>query len=227
MLYFAKHTEDEAAWMVSQIKELHENGVNYRHMAVLYRAHYVTRPVEEALLKEKIPYHIYSGVPFFGRAEIKDALSYLRMTISQDDLSFRRIVNLPKRNIGRRRMAFLEEYAAKNSCTLYHALKQTLDDDIFRGTKAQQFVDLIESFSTGHEDERISDLFSAILDESGYETMLRTEGSQERLDNLAELKQSILEYETTYGEEATAAGLCGHDPCGKRLVSLRRRRAQF
>ena len=170
--------------MVSQIKELHENGVNYRHMAVLYRAHYVTRPVEEALLKEKIPYHIYSGVPFFGRAEIKDALSYLRMTISQDDLSF-------------------------------------------RGTKAQQFVDLIESFSTGHEDERISDLFSAILDESGYETMLRTEGSQERLDNLAELKQSILEYETTCGEEATAAGLCGYDPCGKRLVSLRRRRAQF
>lgn len=210
MLYFAKHTEDEAAWMVSQIKELHETGVNYRHMAVLYRAHYVTRPVEEALLKEKIPYHIYSGVPFFGRAEIKDALSYLRMIVSQDDLSFRRIVNLPKRNIGRRRMAFLEEYAAQNSCTLYHALKQTLDDDIFRGTKAQQFVNLIETFSSGHEDDRISDLFSTLLDESGYETMLRTEGSQERLDNLAELKQSILEYETTCGEEATAAHYLAH-----------------
>ena len=65
---------------------LHEKGVPYRDMTVLYRAHYVTRPVEEALLKAKLPYHIYSGVPFFGRAEIKDALSYLRMILLQDDL---------------------------------------------------------------------------------------------------------------------------------------------
>ena len=73
--------------------------------------------MEDALLNEKLAYHIYSGVPFFGRAEIKDALSYLRMIVSRDDLSFRRVVNLPKRNMGRRRMAFLEEYAGKNGCT--------------------------------------------------------------------------------------------------------------
>ena len=68
-------------------------------MAVLYRAHYVTRTVEEALLKEHIPYVIYSGVQFFNRKEIKDALSYLRIIAYKDDLSFRRIANVPKRNL--------------------------------------------------------------------------------------------------------------------------------
>lgn len=207
---FAANADQEAEWIVSKIKELHKTGVDYRDITVLYRAHYVTRPIEEALLKEKLPYHIYSGVPFFGRAEIKDALSYLRMIVSQDDLSFRRVINTPKRNVGRRRMAFLEEYAEKNGCTLYTALKQTADDDIFNGTKARQFISLIEDFSNGYEERAVSDLLSSILNESGYETMLRTEGSQERLDNLAELKQSVLEYETSCGEEATVLHYLAH-----------------
>jgi len=207
---FAGNSEEEAMWIVSKIKELHDSGVDYRDITILYRAHYVTRPIEEALLTEKMPYHIYSGVPFFGRAEIKDALSYLRMIVSQDDLSFRRVINTPKRNMGRRRMAHLEEYAEKNGCTLYTALKQTVDDDIFRGTKARAFISLIEDFSNGYEDRAVSDLLSAILNESGYENMLRTEGSQERLDNLAELKQSVLEYETSCGEEATVFHYLAH-----------------
>jgi len=208
--HFAKNAESEGSWIVSQIKQLHDEGIDYRDMTVLYRAHYVTRSVEEALLKAKLPYHIYSGVPFFGRAEIKDALCYLRMVVSQDDLSFRRIVNTPKRNLGKRRMEFLEKYAAENECTLYNALKRTLDDEIFKGTKAARFVRLIENFSADYADLPVSDLLSALLNESGYETMLRTEGGQERLDNLAELKQSIHEYETTCGEEATAAHFLAH-----------------
>lgn len=207
---FAGNSEEEAMWIVSKIKELHDSGVDYRDITILYRAHYVTRPIEEALLTEKLPYRIYSGVPFFGRAEIKDALSYLRMIVSQDDLSFRRVINTPKRNMGRRRMAYLEEYAEKNGCTLYTALKQTVDDDIFRGTKARAFISLIEDFSNGYEDRAVSDLLAAILNESGYEKMLRTEGSQERLDNLAELKQSVLEYETSCGEEATVFHYLAH-----------------
>jgi len=208
--HFAENAESEAGWIVSQIEELHEKGVDYRDMTILYRAHYVTRSVEEAFLKAKLPYHIYSGVPFFGRAEIKDALCYLRMVVSQDDLSFRRVVNIPKRNMGKRRMEFLEKYAAENECTLYNALKRTLDDEIFKGTKAARFVRLIEDFSADYAELPVSDLLSALLNESGYETMLRTEGSQERLDNLAELKQSIHEYETTCGEEATAAHFLAH-----------------
>lgn len=210
VFHFAKNADDEAAWIVSKIKELHEKGVDYRDMTVLYRAHYVTRSVEEALMKEKIPYHIYSGTPFFGRTEIKDALSYLRMIAFQDDLSFRRIINTPKRNIGRRRMAFLEDYAEKHKCTLYVALLYTLYDDIFKGTKAQSFARLMDDYVVGFEERAVSDLLSSILSQSGYEAMLRTEGAQDRLDNLAELKQSILEYETTCGEEATAEDYLNH-----------------
>ncbi len=210
VFHFAKSAEEEAQWIAARIRDLRQSGTAYGDMAVLYRAHYVTRPIEEVLLKEKLPYHIYSGVPFFGRAEIKDALCYLRMVISQDDLSFRRVVNIPRRNIGRRRMEFLEKYAAENSCTLYAALKRTLDDDIFKGTKAVRFVQLVESFSPDFEKRTVSDLLGALLDESGYEEMLRTEGSQERLDNLAELKQSVYEYETTCGEEAGPADYLAH-----------------
>lgn len=210
IFHFAKNAESEAEWIISQIKELHEKGIGYRDMTILYRAHYVTRSVEEALLKAKFPYHIYSGVPFFGRAEIKDALSYLRMVVSQDDLSFRRVINIPKRNMGKRRMEFLEKYAEENECTLYNALKRTLDHEIFKGTKAAQFVRLVEDYSADYAELPVSDLLSALLNESGYETMLRTEGGQERLDNLAELKQSIHEYETTCGEEATAAHFLTH-----------------
>ncbi|MBO4632496.1 MAG: UvrD-helicase domain-containing protein, partial [Lentisphaeria bacterium] len=210
LFHFARNSEAEALWIVSQIQEQHQQGIPFREMTVLYRAHYVTRPIEEALLKAKIPYRIYSGVQFFGRAEIKDALSYLRMVIAQDDLSFRRIVNLPKRNIGLRRMEFLEKYASENHCTLYQALKKNLDQEIFRGTEAAHFADLIEAFSAGSDQRPTSELLAALLNESGYEIMLRTEGSQERLDNLAELKQSIYEYETMCGEEATPEHYLAH-----------------
>ena len=209
--HFARNADAEAEWIVSRIRELNRQGVERRQITLLYRAHYVTRPLEEALLKAKIPYRIYSGVQFFNRAEIKDALSYLRMVIAQDDLSFRRVVNLPKRNLGIRRMEFLERYAEEHRCTLYQALKKNLDQEIFRGTKASQFVDLIESFSAPSLEQRpASELLAALLNESGYEIMLRTEGNQERLDNLAELKQSIYEYETGCGEEASPEHYLAH-----------------
>ncbi|MBQ1301907.1 MAG: UvrD-helicase domain-containing protein, partial [Firmicutes bacterium] len=96
LCHHAKTARDEAEWMAFRMNELHDRGVPYRDMTVLYRAHYVTRTVEEILLKRKIPYTIYSGVQFFGRMEIKDALSYLRMIAYKDDLSFRRVVNMPK-----------------------------------------------------------------------------------------------------------------------------------
>ena len=200
----------EAQWIAGEMEQLHSQGVPYRDMTVLYRAHYVSRAVEEALLQAKIPYTIYSGVQFFGRMEIKDALSYLRMMAYKDDLSFRRIANVPKRNLGKRRMAFLEAYAAEHGKTLYQSLLDNLEDPVFKGTKAQAFVSLIEAFAAGYEGRPISEVLSAVLNESGYEKMLRTEGSQERLDNLAELKQSVYEYETTCGEESTLEHYLAH-----------------
>ena len=201
--HFAQTQEAEARWMAGEMRRLHEAGTPFRDMTVLYRAHYVTRAVEEVLLEEKIPYTIYSGVQFFDRMEIKDALSYLRMIAYKDDLSFRRIANVPKRNLGKRRMEFLQEYAEQRGCPLYQALLDNLEDPIIKGTGAGKFISLIESFAAGYEGRPVSEVLSAILNESGYEKMLRTEGSQERLDNLAELKQRVYEYETTCGEEVT------------------------
>lgn len=201
--HHGENGEEEAKWIAGRIDELHSGGVPYRDMTVLYRAHYVTRNIEEVFLKQKLPYVIYSGVQFFNRAEIKDALSYLRMITYKDDLSFLRIANTPKRNIGRRRMDFLKEVAEKQGCSLYEAMERSLDDQIFKGTKAASFRLLIEGFAASSQDRPVSEVLSGILDQSGYEKMLRTEGSQERLDNLAELKQAVHEFETTCGEEAT------------------------
>ncbi len=210
LCFDGENSEAEGAWISGKIRELQDSGVPYRDIAILYRAHYVTRTVEEALLKAEIPYAIYSGVQFFGRAEIKDALSYLRMIAYQDDLSFQRICNVPKRGLGEQRMRFLKAYAAQQDCSLYQALCRTVEDPVFRGTKAKQLISLVELYASNYRERPISELLSALMNESGYEEMLRTEGSQERLDNLAELKQSVYEYETTCGEESTLEHYLAH-----------------
>ena len=210
LCHHAPSAAAEAEWIADRISKLNDAGVDNRDIAILYRAHYVTRSIEEVFLAKKLPYVIYSGVQFFNRAEIKDALSYLRMIAFRDDLAFRRTVNIPKRNIGVSRMKLIEEYAEAHGCSLYRALIELMDGCSFKGTGAMAYVDLIERFSAGHEDKPISELLSAMLNESGYETILRTEGSQERLDNLAELKQSVYEYETSCGEESTLEHYLAH-----------------
>ena len=210
LCYHGENQEKEALWIAREIKKLSESGVSYKDITILYRAHYLTRSIEQVFLKEEIPYTIYSGVQFFGRMEIKDALCYLRMIAYKDDLSFVRIANVPKRNLGERRMKFIQEYAAENECSLYEALCRNLDQDIFKGTKAGEFVRLVEAFASNYQERQVSEVLSALLDLSGYERMLRTEGNQERLDNLAELKQSVYEYETTCGEEATLEHYLAH-----------------
>ena len=207
--YHAKDAEDEARYIVKKIRSLAED-FNMGQIAILYRAHYISRPIEEVFQEEKIPYTLNSGVPFFDRAEIKDSLSYLRMIAYKDDLSFLRIANTPKRNIGERRIKYLKELATTNKCSLYNALKLSVGDELFANTKAQDFIDLIEHFSNIYSKMQISELFSHVMNKSGYELALRTEGSQERLDNLAELKQSIYEYETSCGEECTLENYLAH-----------------
>ena len=108
---------------------------------------------------------------------------------------------VPKRNLGIRRMKALEDYQERNGGSLYEALQANVEDELFHGTGAKDFIEMIEKFAASYHDQTISEVLTAILQTSGYETMLRTEGSQERLDNLAELKQSVYDYETTAGEE--------------------------
>ena len=199
---------DEADWIVAKMKALHGAGVPYAHMAVLYRAHYVTREIEGALQRAEVPYAIYSGVQFYDREEVKDALSYLRLVFARDDLAFLRVANKPRRNLGTRRIAFLKARAEENGSTLYETLKASLDADIFKGTKARELVDLVErhqSASGGASEE-----LAALMDESGYEAMLRTEGAQARLDNLSELKNGICQFEESCGEECTVGDYLAH-----------------
>ena len=100
-------------------------------------------------------------------------------------------------------MRFLRQFADGQHISLFDALRRSLDDPLFKGTGARDFVGLVDKYSIGGEGRTVSELLAALLDESGYERALRTEGSQERLDNLAELRQSVFEYETQCGEEAT------------------------
>ena len=211
-IYFhAKSAEEEAEYIAKKIQELtEEKDFEASDIAILYRAHYISRTIEEVFQRKKLPYTLNSGVPFFDRAEIKDALSYLRMIAYKDDLSFLRTVNQPKRNVGERRIKALKEYVEQNGGSLYEALKLLVNDALFANTTAQKYIDLIESYSVTYSGRQISEVFSHLMNDSGYELALRTEGSQERLDNLAELKQSIYEYESSCGEECTLENYLAH-----------------
>ena len=210
-LYFhAKTGQLEADWMTAQMRAMHEGGRAYSDMGVLYRAHYVSRALEESLIRNKIPYVLYSGVEFYKRKEIKDILCYLRMIYSGDDVSFLRTVNEPRRGVGRTRIRALKEYAELNRCNLYEALLASLETDLFRRSRARDYVRLIEKYRAIFDGMDLTDLLSGVLSESGYEEMLRSSGEEERLDNLAELKQAIYDFERKAGEEVSLGNYLDH-----------------
>lgn len=221
-VFFAENSDDEADYIASEITRLvgetdgstselvGKERLEYRDITILYRSHFLTRPIEQAFLANKIPYTIYSGVQFYDRVEIKVAMSYLRLLVSGDDLAFRYVVNVPKRNIGERRMKYLEKIAEDEQLPLMRALREHVEDDIFSGTKAREFIALIDELKENMDDKPISELLREVIEKSGYEELLRTEGSQERLDNLAELKQSVYDYEVTCGEETNLESYLKH-----------------
>ena len=210
-LYFhAKNNQLEADWITAQMRAMAEGGLRYSQMGVLYRAHYVSRAVEESLIKNKIPYVLYSGVEFYKRKEIKDIICYLRMIYAGDDVSFLRTVNEPRRGVGRTRLAALKAYAAEARCSLYDALKENLDTDLIKRSRAMEYVRMIEKYRAIFDQMELTDLLSGVLSESGYEAMLRTNGEEDRLDNLAELKQAIFDFERKAGEEVTLGNYLDH-----------------
>lgn len=210
-LYFhAKTNQLEADWMTANMRALHDAGMPYSQMGVLYRAHYVSRAVEESLIRNKIPYVLYSGVEFYKRKEIKDVLCYLRMVYCGDDISFLRTVNEPRRGIGRTRIMALKAFAEMNRCSLYDALMANLETELFRRCRAKEYVRLVEKYRAIFDGMDLTDLLAGILNESGYEEMLRSSGEEERLDNLAELKQAIYDFERKAGEEVTLGNYLDH-----------------
>ena len=210
-LYFhAKTGQLEADWITANMRALHDGGMPYTDVGVLYRAHYVSRALEESLIRNKIPYVLYSGVEFYKRKEIKDILCYLRMIYSGDDVSFLRTVNEPRRGVGRTRLGALKEYAQMNQCSLYEALTANLETELFRRSRAREYVRMIEKHRAIYDGMDLTDLLESVLKESGYEDMLRTNGEEERLDNLAELKQAVYDFVRKAGEEVTLGNYLDH-----------------
>ena len=189
--HHSKIRKDECIWIAEKINELHQNGVEYKDIAILFRANRDSLPVEQALIEKQIPYYILQGIAFFQRKELKDMVSYLRMAISDDDVAFLRTVSNPPRRIGKSKIKLLQEYSLKHNTTYYTALKQCFEQGLFVKTHADQYISTIEKAREMIADKNISELFDYLLKASGYEKMLMVEGDQERLDNLAELKIRI------------------------------------
>ena len=217
VFYHAKNTREEAKWIVEQIQNAVQSAAHYKDIAVLYRMHSQSRSVEEALMAENIPYKVYSGVGFYQRKEIKDVICYLRMLVYADDLSFMRTVNTPKRQFGPRKIATLQAFADARGVVAADVSSQAelssvgnenqkIDFDckgFLARSNVVEYVKLIEKYRSRYKDMSVSEVLAKILRETKYEEMLRLDGDEDRLDNLAELKQGILEFENYYEEDAS------------------------
>ncbi len=200
----AKNDKDEIKYICDEISDHIKNGGKYSDIAVLYRSNYVSRFVEQGFLSRNIPYVVYGGVGFYERAEIKDVLSYMRLVEhTDDDLSFKRIINVPRRKIGKIKLKALSEYAEQNGTSLYDALKALCETDTFKSCKAKEFVAEIEALRQQADELSISELLQAILNKTGYELYIRESGDIERLDNVSELMRSIVTQENEFGEPLT------------------------
>lgn len=211
-------TEDkEVEEIVKTIRKIKkEKNKSYSDFAVLYRSGFLSRVVERKLVEEGIPYEIYGGVKFYQRMEILDVVAYLRLIAFNDDLSFRRIINTPRRKFGRTRVAALERIRENNEInlfdgdlkdkSLYEVLKTHLGDQAFNGSGGGQFVSLIENLKALKDRLKISELVNRVCIDSGYEQYIRELGDEERLDNLSEFKRIANEFESGFGEDINLEG---------------------
>jgi DNA helicase-2/ATP-dependent DNA helicase PcrA len=186
----------EADWIRDRIKALIAEGGKPSDNAVVYRAHHLSRVLEESFVEDSIPYRLLSGVEFYGRLEIKTCLAYLRMITGGDDPSFLRTINLPSRRFGRSKRRQLSALADRSGRSLYETLKASLGEEPYRRSLAADYVKAVETVrldlgAPGKKAPHLGDLFQKLLDLSGYEAYLRRQGEQERLDNVAEFKVAL------------------------------------
>lgn len=204
--HHAKSEKEEAEMIAERIAEGLENGESPDSFAVLYRNSFVSRRVEQALLQRQIPYTVWGGVRFFERREIKDVISYLRLIASDaDDMAFTRIVNVPSRKFGSKSLEALQKMAEAEEVPLFTALREAAGDD-GRGVRppVRRFIELIEEARQRTDILKISELTDWLLKESGLEDVIRNDEEEERLENLAELINSMKEFEASRFEEGEA-----------------------
>ena len=192
--HHSRNEQEEASRLASVLGRLHKKEkLPWKDMAVLYRATYLSRSIEQTFIREKIPYVIWGGVRFFDRKEIRDALGYLRLAAMDDDMAFKRIANVPSRKIGRKTMAQLQGHASAAGCSLLQALRES--GVVQRNPKARGLVELIDEARRGMDARSISSTMELLLEHSGLLEQYRVDTEEERLENLQELIKSIRLYE--------------------------------
>ena len=204
---------EEAEFVAGDIqRHVREGSRTYRDHAVLYRTNAQSRLFEEACIAKNIPYKVVGGVNFYARREIKDLLAYLKtIDNGKDDLAVRRIINVPKRGIGLTTINRVQENAMERGVGFYEALRTA---DMIPGigrsaTKLESFMALMEHFKEQAKTMSISDLMQLVIDMTGYEEELQSEGQEEfekRKENIDEFRSKIASYEESCEEEATLSG---------------------
>ena len=186
--------KEECEYVSNKIKELHDSGISYEDMAILYRTNAQSRLIEEEMLKNGIPYRIVGSFYFYNRKEIKDLLCYLRLINNHDDdVSLLRVINTPKRGIGDKTIEALTNKANLNKTSLFEAID---------GGKELAFKNLILKMEQECENITLTDMVELVLKESGLREELVNEKSLEaeiRLENLEEFKSITKGYEEEYG----------------------------
>ncbi len=198
-----RSVKDEATDISDKI-EVYKKDFSLNNMAILVRAIFQTREFEERFLKIGIPYRIIGGIKFYERAEIKDCIAYLRVTYQdQDDLSFERIINVPKRSIGDTSLKQINEFAKKNKLTLEVSARRLIEKNEIKPKTKLGLVSLLNQFEKWRDDlknKKIGHvkLLQIILDESGYSNMLKNKKDLEnenRIENIKELLSAMKEFD--------------------------------
>lgn len=208
---------DEADFVSDMIAKIRrEQNRSYKDFAILYRANAQARPIEDALNRSQTPYNIYGGTKFYERKEIKDLVAYLRIIQNpQDDISLKRVINVPRRGIGLRTIEKIEDRASLKQESIYSVLIDIeTNSDI--STKARNsisgFVDIIGTLRTIKEVYPVSKLIEKVLETTGYLDELskdKNEEAQDRIDNLKEFISIALEFEQNSEEQDLQSFLTG------------------
>ena len=180
-------------------------------IAVLYRAHYIALNLENALVQNKIPYCVVGEQRFFDRKEIRDVIAYIRLRCNlDDDVAFRRIVNVPARNFGKKRMEHLENLARSEGCSLFRALVHHLDDKFLCARpEIQNFVKVMTDLALTPLGNPVDD-FELIVNNTGYEEWIKNNGEDERLENISALKNYLYDFRKNQDDEVNLADFIGN-----------------
>ena len=205
--YRAQSEQDEGRYVLSQIQSLLRDGYHYDDFAILYRTNAQSRVMEENLLKSNIPFRLVGGQRFFERLEIKDLLAYLRLIVNpQDDLSFRRIVNSPKRGIGATSLDKLNDFASMHQFSLLEASSQIAISPLSgKAAKAlEKFAEMIEDLRKMQEFLSISEFVEQVIEKTGYLAALEQQHTMEadaRIENIQEFISVAKQFEQDRLEE--------------------------